>query len=75
MFAMMQKKHQEQLNQMKESNKQALEMAQQSIKHIADHMAAMYNNLQVVEKENEGPNKYKGQLHQRQQNQVHQRGP
>ena len=32
MFAMMQQQHQEQLNQIKERNKQALKMAQQSIK-------------------------------------------
>ena len=50
MFAMMNQQHPDQLNRMKESNKQVLEMAQQSIKKMAEQMTEMYNNLQVVEK-------------------------
>ena len=75
MFAMMHKQHQEQLNKMKEINKQDIEMAQQSIKKMADHMTSMYSNLQAAEKKNYNPNKDKEQLHQRKQNPVHQRGP
>ena len=45
MFAMMQQQHQEQLNQMKDNNKQALEISQQPIKQIVDQMMEMYNNL------------------------------
>ena len=46
MFAMMQQQHHDQTNQMKESNKQALEMAHQSIKQMVEQMMVMYNNLQ-----------------------------
>ena len=71
----MHKQHQEHLNKMKEINKQDIEMAQQSIKKMADHMTSMYSNLQAAEKKNYNPNKDKEQLHQRKQNPVHQRGP
>ena len=47
MFVMMQQQHQDNPNQMKESKKQALEMAQQTIKKIAEQMTTMYNNLQA----------------------------
>ena len=60
---------------MKESNKHALEMAQQSIKQMAEQMKEMYNNIQAVEKENDDPKKEKVQHHQRKQNLVHQGGP
>ena len=65
MFAMIQQQHQEYINQMKESNKQALEMAQQSTKKMAEQMTVMYNKLYATEKENYNPNKEKGQFHQR----------
>ena len=60
---------------MKEGNKQALEMAQQSIKQMAEQMKLMYNNLQAEEKDTDKPNKEKGQRHQRWKNPMHQRGP
>ena len=41
MFPMMHQQHQEQINQMKESNKQALEMVHQSIKQMAEQTTAM----------------------------------
>ena len=65
MFSITQKQHQEHFNQMKERNKQALEMVQQSIKQMAEQITAMYNNLQAGEKENDDPNKEKVQCHQR----------
>ena len=40
-------------------------MAQQSILKMVDQMIAMYNNIQAAEKENDDPNKDKGQHHQR----------
>ena len=49
MFAMMNQQHPDQLNRMKESNKQVLEMAQQSIKKMEEQTTEMYNNLQAVE--------------------------
>ena len=60
---------------MTEGNIQALEMAQQSIKQMSEQMTAMYNNLQAAEKENDDPNKEKGQRHQRGKKPVHQSGP
>ena len=65
MFDMMHQKHKEKINQIKGSNKQTLEMAQQSIKKKSEQMTAMYNNLQEAEKENDNNNKDKRQLHQR----------
>ena len=55
-------------------NKQALEMAQQSIKKIAEQMTMVYNNLQAEEKENDNPDEKKGKLNQRKQKPVHQIG-
>ena len=49
MFDMMHQKNQEKINQIKESNKQTLEMAQQSIKKMEEQTTEMYNNLQAVE--------------------------
>ena len=71
MFAIMQKQNQDQLNQMKESNKQALEMAQQSIKKMAEKMTAMYNSVQTAENYNANPNKEEVRRHQRKQNPMH----
>ena len=51
MFAMMHQQHQEKLIQMKESNKQALEISHQPIKQMVEQTTAMYNNLQAAEKE------------------------
>ena len=65
MFDVMHQQHQEQINKMKEINKQAHEMAQQSIKQMAEQMAAVYNNLQAAENDNTDPNKKKWQRHQR----------
>ena len=59
-FSMMQQQQQDQLNQMKGSNKKALEMAHQSIKQMSEQMMAMYNSVQAAEKENVDPNKEKG---------------
>ena len=56
---------------MKESNKQALKMAQQSIKQMAEYMTGMYNNQQASEKENADPKKEKEQRHQRGKKPVH----
>ena len=58
MFAMMQEQHQEQMNQMRESNKAALEMAQQSMKEMAAMMKAMNGrgNDNATDKENTPPN-------------------
>ena len=64
MFAVMQKQHQEQLNQMKERNKQDLKMAQQSMKKMAEQIMVMYNTVQVAEKYNAEPNKEKGRRRQ-----------
>ena len=71
MFAIMQKQNQDQLNQMKESNKQALEMAQQSIKKMAEKMTAMYNSVQAAENYNANPNKEEVRRNQRKQNPMH----
>ena len=59
MFDVMHQQHQEQINKMKEINKQAHEMAQQSIKQMAEQMAAVYNNLQAAKNDNSDPNKKK----------------
>ena len=68
MFAMMQQQHQEQLNQMKESNEKVMEMAQRTIKEMAAQMTALVNAMadgkpptknsikQEDDKENEPPN-------------------
>ena len=47
-FSMMQQQQQDQLNQMKGSNKKALEMAHQSIKQMSEQMMAMYNSVQAA---------------------------
>ena len=49
---------------MKESYKQALKMAQQSMKQIAEQMMVMYNIVQAKEKENDDHNKEKGRRRQ-----------
>ena len=41
MFVMMQQSHQDQLNQIQESQKAMMEMAQQSMKHMAEQMVTM----------------------------------
>ena len=64
MFYMMQQQHQDQLNQMKEINKQALKMVQQSINQMAEQIMAMYSSVQAAKKENVDPDKEKGQLRQ-----------
>ena len=67
MFSMMAEQHQEQLNQMRESNKAAMELAQQSMKQMAAQMAMMCGKIAkqtptdnaytaVVDKENAPPN-------------------
>ena len=70
-FAMMKQQHQEHINQIKESNKQALEMAQQSIKKMAEKMTAMYNSVQAAENYNANPNKEEVRRNQRKQNPMH----
>ena len=64
MFAMMQEQHSEQMNQMREQNKAALEMAQQSMREMAAMMKTMGGNrgksdenAEEVDKENKPPNK------------------
>ena len=73
MFSMMAEQHQEQLNQMRKSNKAAMEMSQQSMKQMAAQMAMMCGQLAkqaptnnayaaVADKENAPPNTIKKKI-------------
>ena len=44
----MKQQHQEHINQIKESNRQALEMAQQSINQMEYQMTVMYNSVKAA---------------------------